>query len=177
LNDQAKNLKRILEEKTGYDRKARDRKGRAALEIGLALRNEGLDADDEKVLAMMKSVRNVTYYTATRVAEELMAAVSRDYKSFPDVKPYIREFWRLYWGPLGMVEGPDVERAMVAFGRAINAWEDEYEARGKSPKKPIGDRASPSIQRQLKVAGERLIEALGGERKADLTTHQSRQRG
>lgn len=29
------------------------------------------------------------------------------------------EFWVLYWGPLCIVEAPNVEAAMVAFGRAL----------------------------------------------------------
>jgi hypothetical protein len=28
-------------------------------------------------------------------------------------------FWRLYWGALGIVEGSDVEKAMVAFGECL----------------------------------------------------------
>jgi hypothetical protein len=30
------------------------------------------------------------------------------------------DFWRLYWGPLGIVEESEVERAMVAFGECLN---------------------------------------------------------
>jgi len=29
------------------------------------------------------------------------------------------EFWRLYWGPLGIVEQSDVATAMVAFGKCL----------------------------------------------------------
>ncbi len=31
----------------------------------------------------------------------------------------IRRFWQLYWGPLGVVEDPEVEAAMVAYGRQL----------------------------------------------------------
>jgi hypothetical protein len=31
----------------------------------------------------------------------------------------IDDFWRLYWGPLGIVEGVEVERRMVAFGECL----------------------------------------------------------
>ncbi|HWZ43447.1 MAG TPA: hypothetical protein VNW97_08205, partial [Candidatus Saccharimonadales bacterium] len=30
------------------------------------------------------------------------------------------DFWRLYWGPLGIVEEGEVERAMIAFGKCLN---------------------------------------------------------
>ena len=30
------------------------------------------------------------------------------------------DFWRLYWGPLGMVEEGEVEGAMIAFGKCLN---------------------------------------------------------
>ena len=32
----------------------------------------------------------------------------------------IEDFWRLYWGPLGIVEGGDVAGAMVEFGKCLN---------------------------------------------------------
>ena len=32
----------------------------------------------------------------------------------------VDDFWRLYWGPLGIVEPPGVSKAMVAFGRCLN---------------------------------------------------------
>ena len=30
------------------------------------------------------------------------------------------DFWRLYWGPLGIVEGKEVAPAMVSFGQCLN---------------------------------------------------------
>lgn len=35
------------------------------------------------------------------------------------------DFWRLYWGPLGIVEEPAVANAMVAFGRCLDGNCDE----------------------------------------------------
>ena len=32
----------------------------------------------------------------------------------------MEDFWRLYWGPLGMVEENDVEGAMVNFGKCLH---------------------------------------------------------
>jgi hypothetical protein len=33
----------------------------------------------------------------------------------------VQKFWQLYWGPLAVVEDPEVERAMVNFGGALLA--------------------------------------------------------
>ncbi|SRR6266481_3426578 len=35
-------------------------------------------------------------------------------------KTATEDFWRLYWGPLGMVEEGEVEQAMIAFGKCLN---------------------------------------------------------
>jgi hypothetical protein len=99
-------------------------RGRAALAIAHEMRNHSLQEKDEWVYNMMLSVRNVTYHTAKEVTKELVRAASDPKKSIKDVMAYEREFWRLYWGPLGMVEGPQVESAMIAFGRALDDWKD-----------------------------------------------------
>jgi len=33
----------------------------------------------------------------------------------------VQKFWQLYWGPLAVVEDPEVERAMVDFGGALRS--------------------------------------------------------
>src|SRR5205085_5545910 len=40
-------------------------------------------------------------------------------KNYAGVLPYVKEFWTLYWGVMILVEGPDVEGAMVAFGQVL----------------------------------------------------------
>jgi hypothetical protein len=39
------------------------------------------------------------------------------------------DFWRLYWGPLGIVEETEVARAMVAFGRCLDDREGKNDLR------------------------------------------------
>ena len=70
-----------------------------------------------------------------------------------EVDAYIKEFWRLYWGPLGMVEGPEVETAMVKFGNALRAWE-RWEL--KKPRE-----SWPTIREDLARTREELVKALG----------------
>jgi hypothetical protein len=35
--------------------------------------------------------------------------------------PHLAAFWRLYWGPLALVEDTNVSRAMIQFGKALEA--------------------------------------------------------
>jgi hypothetical protein len=44
-------------------------------------------------------------------------ATSKDPRKKRDA---VDDFWRLYWGPLGIVEPEGVSKAMVAFGRCLN---------------------------------------------------------
>lgn len=37
----------------------------------------------------------------------------------PERQYAIKQFWQLYWGPLAVVEEPEVESAMVNFGNAL----------------------------------------------------------
>lgn len=55
------------------------------------------------------------YFDATSAAATL--ATSRDE---PERKKAAAEFWRLYWGPLAVVEDPQVEAAMVEFAKCID---------------------------------------------------------
>jgi hypothetical protein len=49
-------------------------------------------------------------------------------------------FWRLYWGPLSIVENPAVESAMVALGRLVPDKPDP------SIKLPMTSLGPPSYQ-------------------------------
>jgi hypothetical protein len=55
------------------------------------------------------------YFDATSAAATL--ATSGDE---PERKKAAAEFWRLYWGPLAVVEDPQVEAAMVEFAKCID---------------------------------------------------------
>ena len=53
------------------------------------------------------------------------------------------DFWQLYWGPLGIVEGTSVEGAMVRFGNCLN---------GK-----CGERSMPALSLELAHACRDLV--------------------
>jgi hypothetical protein len=53
-------------------------------------------------------------------ASEVAAKISRT-DNPEDRAVLVKRFWQLYWGPLAMVEDPDVEGAMVNFGSGLQA--------------------------------------------------------
>jgi hypothetical protein len=62
---------------------------------------------------------------AVEGAAAIATATSRD----PDV---VVRFWQLYWGVMGMVENDDVTKAMIAFGRGLDASAKPSELQGLS---------------------------------------------
>ena len=58
------------------------------------------------------------YQEATGAAAEIAMAPHID-----SVKAARQRFWVLYWGKLSMVEHPEVERAMIAFGQKLSECE------------------------------------------------------
>ena len=54
------------------------------------------------------------YFEATDVASKI---ANLDEK--PQRQDAVTRFWQLYWGPLAVVEDPEVESAMVNFGNAL----------------------------------------------------------
>jgi cell division protein FtsB len=122
LDRQKLALSQVLSKDVGFGLKAREIKGRASLQIALALRNQSLDQKDEWVYRMMESVRRVTYHTAIMVVEKLTTDDNKS-KNFDGIREYAMEFWRLRWGPLGMVADPDVQLKMRNFGSFLEEWE------------------------------------------------------
>ena len=78
-------------------------------------------------------------------------------KTFADVAAYWREFWRLHWGVLGMVGSQEVERAMARFGKALDAWEEEW-------KKNMQGGPSEGVKKLLSDAADALLALLRTER-------------
>lgn len=134
-------------------------RGTIALDIAHDLRDRSLAAKGQETEAMMKSVRALTFRTADRVVVEIVSK-AKDGKTYADVAAYWREFWRLYWGAVGMVEGPEVERAMVRFGTALDAWEVEW-------KKNMQGGPSENVKKLLSDAADPLLVLLRAERVDD----------
>lgn len=58
-----------------------------------------------------------------------------------------RTFWRLYWGPLSIVEDREVEAAMVVFGRGVPT------APVTADKLPMAELRQPSLRLALAARG------------------------
>ena len=87
------------------------------------------------------------YSKALNVAATIAGA-----DNFDSVQSAREEFWRLYWGSLALIEDPQVESAMVNFGKKLG----EFEKLGRLPNAPAcGD--SPT---ELRVAAYDLAHSM-----------------
>lgn len=66
--------------------------------------------------------RHELYFDAVNAA----ATIART-KSDAERRDATDKFWKLYWGPMALVEDAKVEAAMVAFGRCVNGCEEGRE--------------------------------------------------
>ncbi len=98
-----------------------------ALEAGRKLKGTALQVQDPDLLKELKAQRAVSYLMARFCAEQIVASFKAH--PFTEADPYVKEFWLLYWGELGIVEGSAVESAMVHFGKRLRAIDAEMERR------------------------------------------------
>ena len=96
-----------------------------ALKVGRDLKVQALQVQDPDLVKELKAQRVVSYQMARFCGEQIVST----FKSLPftDADPYVKEFWLLYWGELGIVEGPAVESAMVHFGRKLKEIDNAIE--------------------------------------------------
>lgn len=148
----------------------RAKQGRAALNIAHAVRNQSLAKDDKTINAMMLTIRKDTYETAKMVIEKLVKEYDEAWNTMKELdreSAYEREFWRLYWGPLGMVESNRVEWAMIKFGNALKTARDKFKSKPAKWENPIAD---------LKRAHQDLIAALDDDLNRPMERHQPQKR-
>jgi hypothetical protein len=43
--------------------------------------------------------------------------------SLKEAAPEVRQFWALYWGGMSLIEGHEVELAMIDFGKTLSLWQ------------------------------------------------------
>ena len=101
--------------------------------------------------------RKSLQFTLSREKSELFAQAARSAatmatSSNPDaVRKAMEEFWLLYWGPLTLVEGPQVETSMVKIGALLDRLGSDF------PDTPIKSR------HELKMAAYELGQACRSE--------------
>ena len=98
-----------------------------ALSVGRTLKAGALEVQDPDLIAELKAQRILAYRTARFCAEQIVATIEK--QPFMAADAYNKEFWLLYWGELGIVEGAGVESAMVKFGRKLREIEQGIERR------------------------------------------------
>jgi hypothetical protein len=88
----------------------------------------------------------------------------RKYNFLRQIRNSRRQFWRLYWGPLVLVQQPELEGALDSFGEILRKWEDlgknepEHDAEAPAPLKKELDNAVEAIHRAIeKEIGRRLV--------------------
>ncbi len=93
---------------------------------------------------------------ATRIVEWATVTKEDGGHKPRDVKASRDQFWSLYWGVLGLVEGTRVLDGMVEFGKILRRWEVS-----EMP-------ATPETKQALKTQLNFLIDALDAEENTDI---------
>ena len=65
--------------------------------------------------------RSVLYQTVKFCAEQISEIAHGADAPYHDADPYLKEFWGLYWGEMGVVEKDAVRSAMIKFGESLEA--------------------------------------------------------
>ena len=84
---------------------------------------------------------------------------SDEYNKIDQLQTTRSRFWALYWGEMVLVEGGDVQKAMIAVRNGIKAWEKATED------KTVAEKLE-SIKKDLDVAARALDAACREELKS-----------
>jgi hypothetical protein len=88
--------------------------------MGEEIRSSG----SEDALRQLNQLRSESYGLVRFLGQRLVAEAGYKAHVF-ELRPYIRKFWKLYWGEMGMFEGQLVKEAMVRFGHILTDWQDD----------------------------------------------------
>jgi hypothetical protein len=102
-----------------------------AVIIGLASFERFLDQHRQELAKEMldrSEQRNAAFNQAIKATSTIATAVDLN---GTDIANAVTTFWQLYWGELARFEGPQVERAMVDFGKELQIWQHT----GKQPER------------------------------------------
>ncbi|MBP3954079.1 patatin-like phospholipase family protein [Gemmata sp. G18] len=95
-----------------------------------------------------------------RQAQDAVSMIAKDGKKLTDTPNSRKQFWRLYWCDLILVEQDKVAGAMSAFGTLLQSWEQ------KGVKE--SDEAPAGLKPQLQTAARELEQACAEELKTEL---------
>lgn len=124
-NDSVKNVVKQFQnaiEKKRSSIQEHDQLRTLSLELAHQCGKAWLDSTKDD-LDLQKKIRRGLYRQACTAADRLAQAADVE-----QVRHFQQQFWELYWGELAIVESPEVESAMVAFGKSLMLWQT-----GKAP--------------------------------------------
>lgn len=125
------------------------------LEISQAIRQVVEQMNDPGFLSVLRAPQARWYGDALYMADQITCAVNQD-RPITEVAAYRRQFWKLYWGEMALVEDQSVAAAMKKFGDVLTVWEEAAE-KGKGLLAPAEvKKAMPGLLTQLRdrVQGE-----------------------
>ena len=106
----------------------------AGIAVGLHQFNEGQkaarqDAQDRAFneLATRNEELKKTYWQEQKsiyIEGSRYAGLIANAKTLHEVDQEVKRFFSLYWGPMSLLEHVEVEKAMVAFGQEVTAWQE-----------------------------------------------------
>ena len=100
------------------------------------LRRQEIQRRIEELNARVWEQRINTYSGVARGAATIAITCDADSKEEPErfrmCEAARREFWRAYWGDMSLIEDNIVEIAMIIFGEAVKAWEEQREKADKT---------------------------------------------
>ena len=92
----------------------------AARDLARGYRKQILEiATPDEVRRALSEERDVIFAIVESCAERIVQ-LAADGQPYHNADPYVKEFFVLYWGEMGLVEGKQVKAAMVQFGATLN---------------------------------------------------------
>jgi hypothetical protein len=106
----------------------------------------------------LTEMRQVPYRTAMACADQLVK-LAESKRPLTEGEAFAREFWTLYWGEMVMVEGRDVEIAMVKFGGVLGRIDKKAEAISNEELDAAVKKLAPALGK-LVLDKERLTQLI-----------------
>lgn len=111
----------------------------AALNLARSYKNRILKtATSEEAKKFLADERDTIFDVVENCADRIVQSAA-DGEPYHDAAPYVKEFFVLYWGEMVLVEGEEVEKAMVDFGKVLEGIENRIAERVRSGKNHFKD--------------------------------------
>jgi hypothetical protein len=114
---------------------------RTALNLARVYKDKALkNSTSEDTTKPLVDEREIVFAVVEYCADQIVK-VAEGPGPYHDADPYLKEFWVLYWGEMGLVEGEQVERAMVQFGDSLKRIDERLAGQIRSSKEFLKDPA------------------------------------